>query len=166
MTKEVLVSVTGLQLIGEEQGGSDPIEMVTVGEYHYRNGKHFIKYDEVFEGLPGITVNLIKVGDGAMEVRKKGATNVHMVFDPPKKNITFYHTPYGSIQMGIAATKVECREEEENIAIHVDYFLELNEQPVADCYIQVNVQPKTSPKCGEQECSGLPGEGEKGDTPL
>ncbi len=145
MTKDVFVSVTGLQVMGDTRD-SEPIEMVTVGEYHFRNGKHFIKFDEVFEGFPGTTENLIKASNESMEVRKKGTANVHMVFSPQKKNITFYQTPFGSVQMGIAATKIKCEESEENIDIQVEYFLEVNEEPVADCYITVNVRPKESSK--------------------
>ncbi len=144
MTKDVLVSVTGLQLMGGE-ACSGPIEMVTVGEYFFREGKHFIRFNEACEGFSGNTVNLIKFNQDSMEVRKKGVTNVHMVFNPQKKNVTFYQTPFGVIQMGITATNVRCEETEEKIDIHVDYFLELNEEPFADCYIQMNVQPKSSP---------------------
>ena len=144
MTKDVFVSVTGLQVMGECQGAQHPIEMVTVGEYHFKNGKHFIRFDEAFEGFSESTVNLIKVDDNSMEVRKKGTANVHMVFTPQKKNITFYQTPFGAIQMGISATRIKCEESEENIDIQVDYSLELNEETVADCYIALNVRPRSA----------------------
>lgn len=143
MTKDVFVSVTGLQVMGDTDG-YDPIEMVTVGEYYFRNGKHFIKFDEVFEGFSGTTENLIKASSESIEVRKKGTANVHMIFNPQKKNVTFYQTPFGSIRMGISATRIHCRESEEEIDIQVDYSLELNEEAIADCYISVNVRPKTS----------------------
>ena len=32
-----------------------------------------------------------------MELTKKGAVNVHMIFEKNKKNITYYNTPYGSL---------------------------------------------------------------------
>lgn len=144
MTKDVFVSVTGLQVMGECQGSQQPIEMVTVGQYHFQNGKHFIRFDEAFEGFPDPTVNLIKADNESMEVRKKGTANVHMIFTPQKKNVTFYQTPFGSIQMGISATRIKCEESEEKIDIQVDYSLELNEETVADCYITVNVRPRSS----------------------
>lgn len=144
MTKDVFVSVTGLQVMGACQGAQDPIEMVTVGQYHFKNGKHFIRFDEAFEGFSESTLNLIKVDNESMEVRKKGTANVHMIFTPQKKNVTFYQTPFGSIQMGISATRIKCEETEEKIDIQVDYTLELNEETLADCYIAVNVRPKPS----------------------
>ena len=45
MTKDVLITISGIQTIDGEV--NDPIETVTPGEYYFRNGKHYILYDEV-----------------------------------------------------------------------------------------------------------------------
>ena len=141
MTKDVLISVKGLQLMGEDEQ-AEPIEVVTVGEYYFRNGHHFLRYNEVQEGFQGNTINYIKADDKSLEVRKKGVSNVHMIFEEAKKNLTYYETPFGCIQMGISAAKVECKETEDNIDIHVNYALEMNDEHVADCFIDVNVKPR------------------------
>ncbi len=143
MTKDVLISVKGLQLI-DEQDNAEPIEVVIPGEYYFRNGHHYLRYDEVQEGFREATVNFIKANDKSMEVRKRGTTNVHMIFQPEKKNVTYYQTPFGSIQMGISATKLICQESEDNINIHVDYALEMNNEHVADCFLQVDVIPRNT----------------------
>ena len=143
MTKDVLIRVKGLQMVDEAEQ-AEPIEVVTAGEYYFRNGHHYVKYDEMLEGFDENTINYIKVGENSMEVRKKGVTNVHMVFEQDKKNITYYQTPFGNIQMGISAARVNCEETENNIDIHVDYALEMNNEHVADCFIEVNIKPKHS----------------------
>jgi uncharacterized beta-barrel protein YwiB (DUF1934 family) len=140
MTKNVLISVKGLQA-ADENDHAEPVEVVTVGEYYYRNGHHFLRYEEPQEGTAETTVTYLKADGKSMEVRKKGFTNVHMLFQEEKKNVTYYETPFGSIQMGISATKVTCRETNDHINIHVDYALEMNEEHVADCFVQVEVQP-------------------------
>ncbi len=81
------------------------------------------------------TVNYIKMSEKGVEVRKKGQVNVHMVFEQGKKNMTYYTTPYGTLQMGIAATGLELKESEENIQMKADYALDMNEEHVADCYL-------------------------------
>ena len=73
------------------------------------------------------TVNYIKMSAQGVEVRKQGQVNVHMVFEQGKKNMTFYSTPFGTLQMGIAATGLELQEEEDNIHLKVDYALDMNE---------------------------------------
>ena len=47
MTKEVLISISGVQFMDQE--GQD-VEMITKGTYYEKNGKHYILYDEVLEG--------------------------------------------------------------------------------------------------------------------
>ena len=39
--------------------------------------------------------------ENALEVRKRGLIDVHMIFEEDKKNISFYHTPYGMINVMI-----------------------------------------------------------------
>ena len=88
------------------------------------------------------TINYIKVSGKGLEVSKKGLVNVHMVFEQGKKNMTYYTTPYGTLQMGISATNLELTESEENLQIKADYALDMNEEHVADCYLAIQVQPR------------------------
>ena len=75
------------------------MEVFSMGEYYFRNGTHYIKYDEMMEGFTEKTQNLIKIRDHSMELRKKGLTNVHMVFEEQKKNISYYQTPLSLIHI-------------------------------------------------------------------
>ena len=84
MTKDVLLSIKGLQIGENEQ--NDTIEVISPGDYYFRNGKHFFMYEEVMEGQKESTRNMIKVRDNYMELTKKGAVNVHMIFEKNKKN--------------------------------------------------------------------------------
>ena len=59
MTKDVLVTVKGLQSI--EAGEPEEVEMVSRGDYYYKNGHHYIFFDEVVEGFTESTRNSIKV---------------------------------------------------------------------------------------------------------
>lgn len=145
MTKDVLIRVRGLQTLSEE-GEESPIEIVTVGEYYFRNGSHYLKYEERMEGFSQATRSLIKIGKTGMEVNKKGPANVHMIFEEQKKNVTYYHTPYGNIQMGISAARLNVEEKEDDLKVKVDYVLEMNEEYVADCYITIDVRSRNSDK--------------------
>lgn len=140
MTKEVLLSVTGLQLSPNQE--SDTVEMITPGEYYFRNGKHYFLYDEVMEGFDQITKNVIKVAPDYMELTKKGVTNVHMIFEKNKKNVTYYYTPFGSILIGIDAKKVAIEENENSICVDVDYGLEMNYEFLADCHIKIDAKQR------------------------
>ena len=95
MDKEVLIHVRGLQTI-DADGDQEPVEIVVPGQYYFRNGSHYLRYEEILEDFAEPTINYIKISPKGMEVRKKGVVNVHMVFEQGKKNMTYYTTPYGT----------------------------------------------------------------------
>lgn len=142
MTKDVLLSIKGLQFANEQD--TEPVEVITSGDYYKRNGKHYILYDEVMEGFEGVTKNIIKLKENCLDVTKKGVTNVHMMFEKNKKNITYYSTPFGSIMIGIDAKDIKIEEKEESILVNVSYGLEVNYEHMADCNIVMNIQSKES----------------------
>nr|WP_294660934.1 DUF1934 domain-containing protein [uncultured Blautia sp.] len=143
MNKEVLIHVRGLQMM-ETDDAQEPIEIVVPGQYYFRNGSHYLRYEEMLDDTAETTVNYIKMSPNGVEVRKQGQVNVHMVFEEGKKNKTFYNTPYGTLQMGISATGLELKESEDGIQMKVDYALDMNEEHVADCYLTVQAQSKDS----------------------
>ena len=143
MNKDVLIHVRGLQMM-ETDDAQEPIEIVVPGQYYFRNGSHYLRYEEMLDETAETTVNYIKMSPNGVEVRKQGQVNVHMVFEEGKKNKTFYNTPYGTLQMGISATGLELKESEDGIQMKVDYALDMNEEHVADCYLTVQAQSKDS----------------------
>ena len=143
MNKDVLIHVRGLQMM-ETDDAQEPIEIVVPGQYYFRNGSHYLRYEEMLDDTAETTVNYIKMSPNGVEVRKQGQVNVHMVLEEGKKNKTFYNTPYGTLQMGISATGLELKESEDGIQMKVDYALDMNEEHVADCYLTVQAQSKDS----------------------
>ena len=148
MTKDVLVSISGMHMgITEPQPdeGDEPIEVVTPSSYYCRNGKHYIIYDEVMEGMAGTIRNKIKItGDASVEIMKSGVSGTHMVFEKNKKNLTYYKTPYGQMLIGINTKNMKVSVSEDNIDVLVDYELDVNHEPLADCKIRMNITSKNS----------------------
>ena len=102
MEKEILFSLKGLQMSQEDQ---EELETIMAAEYYLRNDHHYIVYDEVMEGFEEATKNIFKFDGSCLEVTKRGAVNVHMLFEEQKKNMTTYHTPFGDILIGIDTEK-------------------------------------------------------------
>ena len=142
MTKEVLISIRGLQLdISEEEA----VEVISVGTYHKRNGKHYLIYEEFPMGQEAsghVTKTTIKISDRQVDIRKKGSSNTHMIFEKDKKNMTYYDTPFGELLMGIYTTKLEVAESEEEIVVNLEYALDVNEAHVSDCDIQIKISAR------------------------
>ncbi|WP_167957117.1 DUF1934 domain-containing protein [Anaerosporobacter faecicola] len=139
MTKDVLVTIAGLQF---EIDSEEPIEVITTGQYFLKNEKHYILYDEILDDTKEVCKNRIKIGKDSVEILKSGASNVHMVFETNKKNLTYYNTPFGSLLIGIDTTKIACKEKEEEIELYIEYGLEVNYSHVSDCKITVRIAAK------------------------
>ena len=143
MEKEVLIHVKGLHMMDAPEG-DEPIEIVVPGEYYFRNGSHYLRYEEMLEDHGDPTVNYIKISPKGMEVRKKGLVNTHMVFEQGKRNMAFYTTSFGTLEMGISATNLELKESDSRLDMKVNYSLDLNQEHVADCCLDIHAQGKSA----------------------
>ena len=148
MTKDVLVSISGKHadvMMEAVPGGDEAIEVVTPGSYYFQNGKHYIIYNELLEGSADVVTNKIKItGEDSLEIMKTGLSNTHMVFERNKKNLSYYKTPYGQMLVAVTTKSMDIEVEEDTINVAVDYVLDVNHEPMADCKIRINVRSKGS----------------------
>ena len=77
MTKEVLIRISGSHYI-ESDPEADLLELIVPGEYYFRNGKHYLIYDEVMEENMAPVHNVVKIADKMMEITKNVNTQRHM----------------------------------------------------------------------------------------
>ena len=138
MNKDVWVSVAGLQF-GENPEG-DKIEILTPGNYYRKKDHHYVTYDEVVEGSDEITKNIVKFDNDMLTISKRGFTNVEMIFEENKRNMTNYVTPYGTLLVGIDTGRIDIREADDVINIDIDYALDVNYEHLADCRIKMEIK--------------------------
>ncbi len=140
ITKDVLVTVGSVQY--DQQQEMERIQIVVPGVYYKKNGKHYIFYDEVSEEDAAVTKNMIKLDDDILEIRKKGANSVYMIFQKDRKHMTFYQTPFGRLTMGILTKRLNVEEAKSELGILLSYALEINEEHTADCEVSIAIAPK------------------------
>ena len=140
MTKDVLITISGMQMI---DGDNSDIEMITTGAYYMKNGKHYITYEEILEGYEGKIRNLIKIQPNSMDIIKSGLTNVHMTFEKNKKRLTCYATPMGDMMVGLNTKSILVSEQEDNLNVKVEYSLDINYQHISECSIMVDVRSRS-----------------------
>ena len=142
MTKDVLLKISGLHYaMMEDTEESEPIEVITPASYYLKNGKHYVIYEEVVEGIPGTIKNKIRMtGDGVLEIMKSGIADAHMVFEKGKIHAFSYETPYGELSMGIFTRDMIFTEEENRMTIAVNYELDINGEKASDCDIHIEIK--------------------------
>lgn len=142
MTEDVLISVKGLHAL--DAADEEEVEVFSAGKYYFKNGKHYIFYDEMLEDTGTVVKNRITLKDGRMEVKKTGPFHSQLVFEEERKNNSWYNTPFGQLMAGIEVQSMRIKEEEKLLEIRVDYELEINYEKMAECQIQIKVMAKDS----------------------
>lgn len=142
MKKDVLISISGIHNgVYDDETENEPVEIITPASYYLKNGKHYIIYDEVVEGVPGTVKNTVKItGDTLFEISKSGLASTRMVFEKDKINMTNYQTPFGEMLVGIHTRDMQVDVQEDCIDVNISYALDVNSEPLSDCQIKVNVR--------------------------
>ena len=140
MTKEVIVSLQGLQNVEQEEG--EPIETISSGTYAWEEGRHLVQYEEVDEEDQEITNVTLVFEENHVEIIKQGMSNVQMVFDTMQKTTSCYKTPYGDLMVGIDTTDISIKEVDDVIDVVLKYTLDMNYNHVADCKVAIKIAAK------------------------
>ncbi|MCM1307446.1 MAG: DUF1934 domain-containing protein [Butyrivibrio sp.] len=139
MNKKVSIKISGLHSM-EDADENETIEVINIGSYYKRSGKHYVRYEELTENSSVVNVNLLKISDNEIELIAKGRTGTHMIFTMGKKNMTYYSTPFGGMNIGIDTYDVNVNEEENLITIDIYYGMELNLDYVAECHVHMEIE--------------------------
>ncbi len=139
MNKKVSVKISGLHGYSDSEA-DEKIEIINIGSYYKRDGKHFIKYEDPIEKSDKVNSNLLKISGNEIELIAKGESSTHMVFTRGEKNTTFYNTPFGGMNMGIDTYNLNVIENENIISADIRYGLEINMDYISECKVHIDVE--------------------------
>ena len=119
MTEDILISVRGLHTldIEQEEEETDELEMTMPGKYYFRNGKHYVLFEETDEESQSVVKNRFNLS-------------------------SWYGTPVGDVQLGIEVTDMQLMEGEDEIEMNVAYALEMNSEHVSDSRIRLRIMER------------------------
>lgn len=144
MTDHVIVTICGTQAI---DGESETIKAIHQGKYRSLPNQDVVLYEEIMPDDAGnaaiSTKNMMKITDHSLTQIKKGVIDTEMVFEPEQTHRGVYKTPYGIFDMAIHTTKLKIHKTNAAINILIQYALELNEMPVSDCTLQIEIKNST-----------------------
>ena len=139
MTRDVLVSVSGIHAVDGESGD---VSVVTSGVYYKKNGKHYIIYDEYQEDAERPLRCTIKLSDRKAEILRGGDVRAHMEFEPGKTTVNCYSTPFGEIILTISTFDMQILEEEDLLRAEILYSLEMNSVKTSDSRVVIEARSK------------------------
>ncbi len=141
MSRKVTVLVRGIHRdyeAGDEQGYH--LETHSTGDYHYRDGKHYIRYEDVSEDGSMSSSNILKIHKSELEHIKKGDSSAHMRFEAGKLHHTGYTTPMGELMVGVDTKHLAIVETVKGISVRVEYELMMNGDKISDSKIDIIIR--------------------------
>ena len=105
LMNKVVITVIGIQK--DAMGEENRIEFVTTGTHYFKNGIHYVLYeDSEVSGMEG-TSNLLKIADHHVTLVRKGAVSQEQHFELAKKSSSVYRTPYGRLTLTVLTNKLD-----------------------------------------------------------
>ncbi len=139
MERSVLVAISGARFTGDDK---NDVELITVGSYFCRNGKHYVVYDEISDDGKDVVKSVVRMTPDCLDIIRSGGMNSHMIFEKGQKNVCCYMTPYGEMMVGVQTRAIHMEESEDLLRTNVEYSLDINYEHMADCNITITVQPR------------------------
>ena len=142
MKKEVLICISGAVAADTDEN----VDVFCPGEYHYRNGKHFLRYEEKIDNdsLQVDTVCMLKFNQESAELTKKGVVNSKFYYEPGQEQRVSYATPYGDFVFDIKTDDLRLVESEHELQLEIDYVIQFTteERSVFHLKIRVSDEPE------------------------
>lgn len=142
MKKDVMICMSGV--MASDSDGA--VDIICPGEYYFRNGKHFIRYEEKIaeDSLTTDTMCMFKFDKDSAELTKKGIVNSKLFYEQGQTHRINYSTEYGDFIIGIRTDAIRLTEEEHELILEIDYVVEFDsaEKNVFHIRIHVSDEPE------------------------
>ena len=100
MSKKVIISVKGTQCL--EDGENDDVELITEGEYAFRNGRGTFRYEESeMTGMEGVVTSFTVEDEQKLTLRRVGKVNSEMVFVQGQRHESLYDAGMAALLVGV-----------------------------------------------------------------
>ncbi len=136
MKRDVTISVKGNQA---PPYSDEVIETISTGRYTKRNGKIYVKYEEIAGDNDRMDC-LLKVYDNAVEIIKKGAVGFYMYFEKDKECVTSFVTFLGNITVGVLTKELIILEDKDEIIIKILYEMTMGAGGYSDNSVDIHIR--------------------------
>lgn len=137
----VKINIKGIHC-GDDLSRED-IALETIGSYYYKNGKHYIRYEEHFED-ERVSKNILKLEKGKAELIRKGYGAAHLCFETGNTNYTYYETLMGKLLIGVNTgsiyVKVDGRNEKpDKIEVKIEYEMIMDGEKTSNIILEIMI---------------------------
>ncbi|MBQ9364319.1 MAG: DUF1934 domain-containing protein [Schwartzia sp.] len=137
--ERVIVKVRGEQTgIG---GETDSIEMIAEGRHYYKDGKHYILYDDHLASDAGEVKTMLTIEPDMVALRRSGDVTHEQTFALGDDSFSEYQTPFGSLSLGVHTDKLDVVYGNVTGTVDVAYAMSINGtmQSRNTLHVEVNI---------------------------
>ena len=138
MKKDVFIEIRGRQ---QNDEGTDVTELLTEGLLCRQNGKYYLIYDESeATGYESCRTTLKLEDERKISMRRTGASRSELTIERGVRNVGFYGTVAGDLQIGVFAEEIQNRLTDEGGQIYFKYQLDVNSVFLSENEVTINVK--------------------------
>ena len=137
MKKEVMICMSGVMASNSDE----TVDVFCPGEYYFRNGKHFVRYEEKIaeDSQTTDTVCMFKFDHKSAELTKKGIVSSKLFYEPGQTHMISYATEYGDFLLGLRTDAIRLTESEHEVILEIDYVVEFESDEKNKFNIKIHV---------------------------
>lgn len=140
MKKTIVLFVKGEQLY--EGVAPETTELMTEGLMEVENGKIILSYEETeLTGMKGTTTRFIVEGETVV-LERTGMIQSQMMFEQGKRSSSLYETPWGTMVVDIATTRLAHRLDERGGVMEIAFTIAVNHQMTGENRFKVRVKER------------------------
>ena len=143
LKNQVSIQITSLH---RSEGNEEQFRTTAAGTCMRHGRMYYIAYTEsepagTNKGSPSVSQvhTLLKLGPDKMEMKKTGAVQNHMIFEPGKRHVCLYRTPYGILEFEITQVSWKLTESPGKLQGSVRYLLRAGGQTVSACEMEIYI---------------------------
>lgn len=135
-----IIDIIGTQCIEDEI--QDSVTVTTTGDYRVAStGNKFIRYKEYDEENPSVFKNtIIKISDRQLTITRSGEYASQLILECNKRHQCHYHTPVGSLIIGVFTKVMDISLNEQGGSIDVAYTLDFDSETVSENTFKINIR--------------------------
>lgn len=138
MKKDVVISIRGISEIDNER---DDIEMTTLGNFQYRNGKYYLSYRESdMTGMEGTVTTLEVDGQRQVIMNRRGTSRSQLIIENGKRHICQYGLEYGGVTLGVSSQKIRNDLSINGGRLTFKYTLDINSELASTNEVHIKVE--------------------------
>ena len=120
----VIVKVRGEQT--DPEGEKSRIEMMAEGRHYYRNGKHYVLYEDNMLDGEGRISTILKIAPDSVVLLRSGGVVQEQRFDKRQESVSEYKTPFGSMELSVRTDTVNVVYGTVSGEVDVSYAMSIN----------------------------------------